>query len=488
MFAISHFQGIPWVVCQAAFLAEAHWTNRKSVVNGYLLCVSMLTLAYTVYNTISFFNVHSHLVCEGSWTAFLEFLLRLGRGTGVVPIAAMEILMTNRDVIVAEDLSYLDYRGIRSIGSAIKSSMTLRSVTFQNCNFEDAPGFNEDTWKEFTDYFCLNRYHLRMISFEPAVKVEEDKWWYCSDARDLDFVKNGEDFIFSASANRLHPLEIAVRANDFNAVLDELRRAQHADLPDTSSQPLNSWDDEQRLGDMKDDFAILAARLDNWSAMSAFLAVSEGADNIVTLDKESLLIQAASEGSECVVELLFQQNADPLARRDVGDWRGDVLAGAAAAPTKSDKVISIMQMALNLRADPNSEGSYGAAALHWAANRDNAAAARFLIDAGAQIDKADEESGSSPLHWCCVDGSPNVAELLLQARADPELRTCDDETPLMLTAKNTAARSAVALIKSRADIQAKTNRDPSYTALMFAEESGHDEVKDLLLDAIAGGR
>ncbi len=61
-------------------------------------------------------------------------------------------------------------------------------------------------------------------------------------------------------------------------------------------------------------------------------------------------------------------------------------------------------------------GEHGKTGLHWAAETDQAEAARILLDAGADIE-ARTSWGASPLDWAATMGSGRVADLLLSRGA-----------------------------------------------------------------------
>ncbi len=149
----------------------------------------------------------------------------------------------------------------------------------------------------------------------------------------------------------------------------------------------------------------------------------------------SLLTLAAVESTPEMIRLLLACGAD-LHRKDAPDRRG--------------------------RGD-------GKTALHWAALYGKAEAVRVLLEAGAEVNKPDDFGGSTPLHLAaakagniatvqglaeyganlnaldrrggsplfhaCFPGDPALADWLLQAGAEVNLRDHEGKTALILLAK-----------------------------------------------------
>ncbi len=132
-------------------------------------------------------------------------------------------------------------------------------------------------------------------------------------------------------------------------------------------------------------------------------------------------------------------------------------------------------------ADVNAAQSDGAAALHWAAYREDLDTAALLIGAGADVNKAND-LGVTPLLMACTNGHAELVEALLAAGADPGAALPSGETPLM-AASRAGSRAAVEnLLRRGADVNA-AEQTRGQTALMWAVANRHPAVVEVLLAA-----
>ena len=87
--------------------------------------------------------------------------------------------------------------------------------------------------------------------------------------------------------------------------------------------------------------------------------------------------------------------------------------------------------------------AHGHAALTAAAGSDQAEATAVLLDAGADMNLATQESGLTPLATAVIEGATACVRHLLAKGADPELPDTDGFTPLMHAAESTRPNSAI---------------------------------------------
>jgi len=128
------------------------------------------------------------------------------------------------------------------------------------------------------------------------------------------------------------------------------------------------------------------------------------------------------------------------------------------------------------RVDPD-----GTTELHWAAHRDDLAAARTLIKSGADV-KAVNRFGVTPLSLACTNGNGAMVELLLKAGADANATLPGGETMLMVAARTGKPEAVRALIAAGANLNARESKY-GQTATMWAAAEGNGEAVGALLHA-----
>ncbi|XP_066274066.1 ankyrin-1-like [Branchiostoma lanceolatum] len=120
------------------------------------------------------------------------------------------------------------------------------------------------------------------------------------------------------------------------------------------------------------------------------------------------------------------------------------------------------------------------APLHQAATRGHVGVAELLIKAGAQVDIRDE-FGRAPLHMAAVGGHVGVAELLLKAGAQVDSRDEGGSVPLHWAASGGHVGVAELLLKAGAQVDSRD--ETGGVPLHKAATKGHVGVAELLLKA-----
>ncbi len=134
--------------------------------------------------------------------------------------------------------------------------------------------------------------------------------------------------------------------------------------------------------------------------------------------------------------------------------------------------------------DVNQAQGDGMTALHWAARNRDAALARFLLAAGADVGAGTRIGLYTPLHLAAQAGAGAVAELLLAAGADPGAATRETggARPIHFAAQAGDERTVEALLAAGADPNAAETAW-GQTPLVFAASAGRTEAARLLLAA-----
>ena len=129
----------------------------------------------------------------------------------------------------------------------------------------------------------------------------------------------------------------------------------------------------------------------------------------------------------------------------------------AAAQTDAAEIASVL---LEYGADLTAKNRQGYAPLLMAASENRPAAVAVLTpEMVARRKSLDDRSGGyAALHWCCINDAPQAVKILLQHKADKNLRTDPDgHTPLMKAAAYNAAACVELLLRARCDATATDN-------------------------------
>jgi hypothetical protein len=167
--------------------------------------------------------------------------------------------------------------------------------------------------------------------------------------------------------------------------------------------------------------------------------------------------------------------------------QNEILKAVVAARPKLDlydaaAVGTVEEVAAMLRADTNAiraTNHFGWTALHVAAFAGNAATARVLIDAGADIHlRAKSSFRNTPLQVALLTGQYATAKLLLERGADPLDRQAEGFAPIHEAAFLGRADLVQLLLDHGAEVNSRS--DDGRTALSEAAKGKHAAVLELL--------
>ena len=158
-------------------------------------------------------------------------------------------------------------------------------------------------------------------------------------------------------------------------------------------------------------------------------------------------------------------------------------AVAAEKPTLADAAEqgnkALIRTLLDAGAEVNAAQDDGTTALHWAVYNDDADTARLLMKSGANVNAANRY-GVPPLSLACTNGNATLVKLLLDSGADPNASLPGGETVLMTAARAGNVEAVKALLAHGANPNARERRDQ--TALMWAAAEGHTVVVRALIE------
>jgi cytohesin len=170
------------------------------------------------------------------------------------------------------------------------------------------------------------------------------------------------------------------------------------------------------------------------------------------------------------------------ARRKVIDCRSallDVLLFSAVITGNLDEV---KQIVIDCGVNPNIKGPnpnpFGFTLLHYAAMDGRHEIAKLLLEHGADPNIQDN-NGRTPLHWAAWKGHLEVVELLLEHGADPNVQDYGGMTPLHYAATG-HLEVVELLLEHGADPNIKNNN--GWTPLHYAAKNCRVGVVRVLLD------
>lgn len=193
------------------------------------------------------------------------------------------------------------------------------------------------------------------------------------------------------------------------------------------------------------------------------------------------LHDAAIKGQLAVARFLLDYNADVNARISspvANDGRDQQTALHLAAEAGHKAMAELL---LERGALINSTDKYGRTALFLAVANGYQAVARSLISHGADVQLPNFQSAASPLHIAAQSDNLAMVRLLLESKADINSADSSGMTPLMSAVTGNRLEIAEFLIARGADVQAKAKGGG--TALTISVQQSPPPITEALLNA-----
>jgi len=130
-------------------------------------------------------------------------------------------------------------------------------------------------------------------------------------------------------------------------------------------------------------------------------------------------------------------------------------------------------------AAPDVRGPDGSTPLQWAVYRNDIAAVKRLLKAGAKVGEANDY-GATPMQMAAATANTPILELLLAAGANVDSPNADGQTALMAVARTGNVEAAKLLLRHGASVNA-IEQWGGQTALMWASARRHPEMMELLI-------
>jgi ankyrin repeat protein len=165
-----------------------------------------------------------------------------------------------------------------------------------------------------------------------------------------------------------------------------------------------------------------------------------------------------------------------------GGAAGAAAAGNLAQLVKSGSVSRLLKYLATPGVDINARPGTDEALLDYAAEQNQAAIARVLIEHGANVNAVQHQgpnAGYSALHRAAIADAAEVATLLLADGAEVNIHGPLGVTPLILAASNGSRRTVEVLLNHGADIL--TPDGHLQTAISLASAHNHPDIVEQLL-------
>ena len=141
--------------------------------------------------------------------------------------------------------------------------------------------------------------------------------------------------------------------------------------------------------------------------------------------------------------------------------------------------LPLVQYLLEQGADKNKADNKGGSPLFLAVYNGHLGVVKYLVQQGMEMDKADQK-GVSPIHTAAGGGHLDVLQYLLEQGVDKDTASYDNSTPLLIAAQEGHLAAVQNLLKYGADMD-KTNND-GLSPLISAAMNGHLPVVQYLLE------
>jgi ankyrin repeat protein len=131
-----------------------------------------------------------------------------------------------------------------------------------------------------------------------------------------------------------------------------------------------------------------------------------------------------------------------------------------------------------LGADPKDTGQEGMSALHFAGYLGADQVIPLLIEKGAPINSLDEQ-GRTPLHLAAYSGQTSAVSVLMDHKADPEVKDKENEmTALHYAVTQKHGNTVKVLLEKGANPNPEEKN--TYTPLFIAKQEGLDDIVTIL--------
>jgi ankyrin repeat protein len=176
----------------------------------------------------------------------------------------------------------------------------------------------------------------------------------------------------------------------------------------------------------------------------------------------------------------FAQAAEPGSRKTTA-------ASSALHEAEDKNDVETVKKLIRQGADVNARNARGWPVLVAAASDGHVEITGFLLQSGARVNEKEESNGGTALFWAALEGYPHVVKLLLDKKADPNIKAKNGTSPLMAVALTRAPKqppeaTKIAIAELLLKKGANVNEPDNYGALPrgAAASRGFNQLADFL--------
>ncbi|XP_065085363.1 uncharacterized protein LOC135707469 isoform X2 [Ochlerotatus camptorhynchus] len=141
--------------------------------------------------------------------------------------------------------------------------------------------------------------------------------------------------------------------------------------------------------------------------------------------------------------------------------------------------VSVVQLLLKCKVDPNNRRYYGETPLHIAALNGHASVVKLLVENNADLNELDED-GRTALHYASRKGNVETVQLLIDRGMNTSSRSIHDVTPLHIAAENGHPSVVKLLIENNSDPYAMDSKN--WGSLHYASRNENVETVKFLIN------
>ncbi len=222
--------------------------------------------------------------------------------------------------------------------------------------------------------------------------------------------------------------------------------------------------------------ALIYATMSNSTDIAKYL-MKRGADvNALNGDQDTPIMWASKHNNFSVVELLLKHGAKKSI--NVANKEGVTTAIWAASNNNLKMLRLLVQSGVNI----NKGDKNGLVPMDFAEKNNNEEMMLFLIENGLNLEKKLAAVEELPLIWFSYKNNLRVVKVLVEKRANINVKTSDGDTPLMFAVNNNNFEMVKYLVEHGANVNVQNNDGD--TPVQLAGKNKNREMVKFLIESM----